>query len=662
MKSFPRLCLFFVTSVCVGILLTPSAFGGDDWRQVTPEELTAKTPTVEKDADAEAIFWEVKIDDDEQGLILTHYVRIKIFTDRGKETQSKVEIPFGKFFGRETKISDIAARTIKPDGTIVELQKSDIFETTQVKASGTKVKVKSFAVPGIEVGAIIDYRWREIRPNASANYIRLQFQRDIPFRTVKYLLKPYPFEGYGMNTRTFHGENSPFVKEKNGFYSTTMNNMPALKEEPQMPPEDSVRIWMLVYYSRENNPVADKYWRDWGKAIYEVHKPDLKLSDEVRKAATEAIGDADTSQKKLERLYNYVRAKITNVNDDALGLTPEERAKIKQNKSPADTLKRGKGTSEDMDMLFGALALATGFDAHVVELPDRSDFFFDEHFPNGYFLRLHCIAVQIDGTWQFFDPGNVYCPFGMLPWWKEGEKALILDSKEPVWTVTPTSDPAKSAKNRIGKFRLSDDGTLEGDVTTEYTGQVAIEKKEQQDGESPVEREDRLRTEIKARLSTAEVSDIKIENVTDPIKPLKCSFHIRVPGYAQRTGKRLFLQPSFFQHGLSAMFGATDRRQQIYFHYPWLEKDEVSIELPPGYALDNADKPAPFNAGQISQYKVNLGLTSDGHTLVLRREFFFGGQGSVLFPASSYTQLKFLFDNLNTNDEHTITLKQTTGS
>jgi hypothetical protein len=162
-----------------------------------------------------------------------------------------------------------------------------------------------------------------------------------------------------------------------------------------------------------------------------------------------------------------------------------------------------------------------------------------------------------------------------------------------------------------------------------------------------------------SRLSTAELSNIKIENVTDPIKPLMCSFHIRVPAYAQRTGKRLFIQPSFFQHGLHAMFGATDRKQAVYFHYPWLEKDQVTIELPPGFTLDNADRPGPFTAGNISQYKIDLGVSADGHTLTMRREFFFGGAGSVLFPSSTYSQLKRLFDQLNTNDEHTISLKQT---
>ena len=57
---------------------------------------------------------------------------------------------------------------------------------------------------------------------------------------------------------------------------------------------------------------------------------------------------------------------------------------------------------------------------------------------------------------------------------------------------------------------------------------------------------------IKAQMSTAELSDIRIENVTDPVKPFIYAFHVKVPGYAQRTGKRLFLQPAFFQRGLQS--------------------------------------------------------------------------------------------------------------
>src|SRR2546429_2771116 len=41
-------------------------------------------------------------------------------------------------------------------------------------------------------------------------------------------------------------------------------------------------------------------------------------------------------------------------------------------------------------------------------------------------------------------------------------------------------------------------------------------------------------------MSTAELSDVKIENITDRIKPYAYSSDVRVPGYAQRTGKFFF--------------------------------------------------------------------------------------------------------------------------
>ena len=56
-----------------------------------------------------------------------------------------------------------------------------------------------------------------------------------------------------------------------------------------------------------------------------------------------------------------------------------------------------------------------------------------------------------------------------------------------------------------------------------------------------------------------------------------------------------------------------------------------------------------------------MSVTGDGHKLIYRREFFFGGGGIVLFPEKNYASLKGLFDILHQNDEHTITLKQTTG-
>jgi len=96
----------------------------------------------------------------------------------------------------------------------------------------------------------------------------------------------------------------------------------------------------------------------------------------------------------------------------------------------------------------------------------------------------------------------------------------------------------------------------------------------------------------------------------------------------------------------------------IYFHYPWSEEDKVTIALPKGYALDSADSPAPLTAGAVCHYAVRMGATKDERTLVYFRSFFFGGNGTILFPAERYVAVKQLFDQINKADNHTITLKQ----
>ena len=64
------------------------------------------------------------------------------------------------------------------------------------------------------------------------------------------------------------------------------------------------------------------------------------------------------------------------------------------------------------------------------------------------------------------------------------------------------SPPEKSKERRVAKLTLDEEGTLEGDVTIEYTGHLGIERKLLNDDDSPVQREENLKEAVKARLSS----------------------------------------------------------------------------------------------------------------------------------------------------------------
>jgi hypothetical protein len=663
-KRFIALSLLTLVLVC-----SPGAFAQDkNWREISPAELQAKTPRVEPDADAEAIFWEVRIDDSaDSELAMKHYVRVKIFTERGREKYSKFDIPFT----RGLKIKDIAARIIKPDGTTVEIGKQDIFEREIVKANKVKIKAKSFAVPNIEPGVIVEYRYREVIEDAGARGMSLTFQRDIPVQTLSYYYKPYSKRE--PNYQSYNFTDTKFIKDEKGFYLAQRTNVPSFKEEPRMPPSDTVRPWMLlqgaslnlidasafsISYTIKDPSSPTRYWGAVSAENAGLIKFMNKSDKEIKKVAADVTASASTPEEKLRKLYEFCQTQIRNTSFDT-SLTDEERAKLPKIKSLADVLKNKSGSAQFVDMLFGAMANSLGFETKIAFAGSRNKMFFDPNMTNDAFIHPAAIAVKVGEDWKFYNPGMKFLPAGMLIWYEEDVWAMLVGENNYNWVKTPLSDTDKTVAKRTGRFKLLEDGTLEGTVKVEYVGQVGLDYKMNNFDQSANQREENLKNEIKARMSTAEVSEIQIENITEPQKPLVYGFKVRVPNYAQKTGKRLFLQPGFFEYGEDAMFSTVNRKYDVYFNYPWAETDDVEIELPKNFALDNADAPGALADPQkISSLNIKISVDKAANLIKYERKFHFGGGGNLLFPSVSYKALKGLFDAFHKADTHTITLKQ----
>ena len=243
----------------------------------------------------------------------------------------------------------------------------------------------------------------------------------------------------------------------------------------------------------------------------------------------------------------------------------------------------------------------------------------------------------------------------MLRWQEEGVDALISDPVNGLFVRTPLSRSRQSVTKRRATLRLGEDGTLEGKVRIEFSGHSGIAMRERYGSHSPEQREDSLREGVKKRLSSAELESVKVENATDPDKAFAYEYDVRVPGYAQRTGKRLFLQPAFFQRSKEPVFQTSERKHDIYFPHPWSEQDTVTIELPLGYELENAESPG--GGGPEGMYDARLQL-ADERTLIYKRSVRFGDNSRILFPAAEYPVLKQQFDLMHKLDNHTVSLKQ----
>lgn len=640
------------------VLLLVSSARADEWPPVSAAEMAMKTPQVEPQADAEALVWDVRISHELSGgsgrTEQWQYLRVKIFSEAGRDRLGTVDIPYGP----NHSVSDIEGRTIRPDGSIAELSKNSVYDRTVVKAGGTKVNVKSFALPGLEVGSIIEYRWKEGIEFVGTD-LRLQFQRDIPVHLVRYHLRPIKDSSfpYGMSSLPLHVDATPFASEKDGYFVTSASRIPAFKEEIDMPPEAVVRPWMLVYYTVDRPETPERYWQSYGKLQYGAYRLSIKVSQEIRAAALAAVKDVTGDEARLRKLSDYLASEVVNTSYGLDERPAESRPRPKENNNTADTWKQRSGTSYDITLLYLAFAEALGYEARLARVSRRDFGGFVPSLKHSYFLRDFVAAVKVGGAWKFCDPGYPFLSFGLLYDSEQGQAALITDPDRPELVAVPIAPPDASQTRREGTLTLAADGSLEGDVRFSYSGYAASGRKSRYRRKAESEREEAVRDAVKSALGASEVTSISLAGLTGS-EPLTIACHVKISGYAEQAGQRLLVPTSLFSRRGGARYSASERRYPVEFDSAWVEHDTVTYHLPHGFAVEGAEQPGSIIIRGVGEYATSLAASGDGRTLQYERRFDFGRDGHLSFPPTAYPQLKQVFDKVRELDGQTLSLKQ----
>lgn len=638
----------------VGLCLTLVVAAGAavNWDPINPADLAAKDSTTNPGADAEILFERHELSGKDNESLA--YVRAKIYTARGVEMFGRVEVPATAY----GTTPDVQARVLKTDGSIHEIRKEDIFTTTVWKTKFSKQKVTRVAFPNLAPGDIVEYRWRR-HSDWSARWGRGRWelvQNRVPTREASYT--------YEEIAESFIGwTNLPAAEEKRrvGFYTVTLRNLPAFEAEEYMPPEREFRGWLFQVptYGEKNHEVVWRRISEWnGMAFGEDTAP----SGPMKEAAKAAIGDATTDDEKLRRLYEFCQSEITNL---TWSDTPELQAVKDKNRPDDDVdakriLARRFGWPSQVNEVFAALARSAGYDARLA-YNAGVDELLNVRTPRGWaFMDREHVVVRVGAQWRHFDPGSYVVPYGMLSWRDEGAAALICDKqgRDVEYHEAPRSPATASRAFSKGKFELSADGTLEGEVEMSWTGHLAIIRKalNWEDSQEDVDKD--FRDEANKLLPDAEISNLTWENLRNRTLPLFARFHVRVPGYAEAVGRRLLVRPAFFSVGDPIVFAAATRKYPIAFPFAQVEAEEVSIRLPEGYELEQPS--APRNVGTPdsdfwAKYTIKFG--SKTRTLVHGREFALGGAGATMFQAQSYPVLKGLFEELHRSDTHAIMVR-----
>ena len=129
-----------------------SAAKADDWPPIDPADLAMKTFPQQPGA-AAVILLREENDDDPMHFHAT-YERIKILTEAGRD-RANVELGY---YRRRFHLDSVSGRTIHADGSIVNFEGKP-FDKTVEKGPSIRINVKSFTLPDVQVGSIIEYRY-----------------------------------------------------------------------------------------------------------------------------------------------------------------------------------------------------------------------------------------------------------------------------------------------------------------------------------------------------------------------------------------------------------------------------------------------------------------------------------------------------------------------
>src|ERR1035437_1259045 len=219
------------------------------YRPISPEELKMTSEPRAPDAPAIILYREVYRDDNGTTSHEDDYFRIKILTEEGRK-HADIEIPFDKAAGN---VAGIHARTIKPDGAVVDFD-GKVFTKSIVKARGIKVLAKTFTLPNVQVGSIIEYYYSVDFTEYKLYESRWILSDELFTKSADFSLKPYTNSNGNDFRVRWTWQNLPsgtdIAKQgPDGIVRLHVSNIPAFVTEDLMPPENELKARIDFIYA-----------------------------------------------------------------------------------------------------------------------------------------------------------------------------------------------------------------------------------------------------------------------------------------------------------------------------------------------------------------------------------------------------------------------------
>jgi hypothetical protein len=643
MSLFPSQVRHLFLGMLAAVVFALPAFSSD-WEPIVPEELKMTSEPLAPGASA--IFLYRQVDRDDRAFHEYDYSRIKILTEEGRK-YGNIEISFVKGYGN---IRNIRARIIRPDGSILDFD-GKVYEKTIVKARGLKVLAKTFTLPEVQVGSIIEYRFEREEPAYTFDS-RWILSEDLFTKHARFSLKSSDRFALRWSWPLGLPPGTENPRDDKDTIRLEVRNVPAFELEDYMPPQNQVKYRVDFVYAYQFDKDSDRFWKMEGTRRYLGIENFIDKPKAMEAADAQILSPSDTAEVKLQKIYARTQ-QIRNLSFEREKTAGEQRRdKLEKNSSVGDIWKHGYANGYEITWLFLALVRAAGFEAYPVLVSTRDQYFFDPKFMNTYQLNDNAVLVKLDGKDLYFAPGMEFTPYGLLPWQETAVPGLRLNKDGGIWIKTSLPAATESRIERKASLRLlADSGDLEGTLTVTFTGLQAQSRRITEREEDDAARKKFLEEEVKESIPVeAEVDLTNKPDWSSSSPTLESQFHLKIHGWTSAAGRRQLIAVGLFGKEQQHVFEHAYRVNFIYFHFPFELLDDVILELPPGWQIDSLP-PAQTLDGKVVSY----GMTTENKNGAARwtRQLTVD---TLMLPPKYYQSLRNFYQQVRAGDGQQIVL------
>lgn len=585
------------TILCCGFSRTLVA---QDWQPVNQDELTMTAdPAHPYDA---IILYHEEISDDmrSHGRV---YKRVKILTEKGK-AQANVAIEYdAENFG----VSDVKARSIAPDGTITPFS-GKVFDSVVVKGKNLKYLAKTFTIPNVQVGGIIEWKYATYW-DGIVTAPHWTVQEDLPQKSAKFVFVPLIkdnmeiIDSRGRNLDQVYSQpiglpaNTQIKPTFDHKLQLELKDIPAFVEEDFSPPPYILKMHVDFYYGTGKMGKPADFWREEGKYWSKEVEKFIGHSSAVAAAASQAAASANSPEQKVRKIYAAVQ-KIKNMSyasepgsiDEAISRAAREKRTID------DVISNNQGYRDELTRLFVAMVRSAGIPAYAMRVADRDKYFFQTTVPNPHQLTSEIAIVTLGGKDIFLDPGTPMCPFGLLAWPHSGTHGLRqLPGGSADLAITEPPSYKQALSKRVARMTLAQDGSLQGTVIVVWALGEALVQRLGSVRTDEAGRKKNLEDEVRRLLPNgSRVDFVSVNGWDDPDAQISATFKVEVPSFASAAGKRMMVPTGLFEASERQPF-TQERKNPVYFDYPYYAMDDVQIVFPAAWRVESMSDSKPVN-------------------------------------------------------------------